>query len=62
MEVFFSSLKERGLGGVALVVTDQHQELRKAIEEEFVGDSWQSCQTHFSRNVLDMVPKKISRR
>ena len=55
---FFSSLKERGLGGVELVVSDQHQGLRKAIEEEFVGASWQRCQTHFSRNVLDRVPKK----
>lgn len=56
---FFSSLKKRGLSGVDLVVSDQHPGLRRAIAEEFIGASWQRCQTHFSRNVLDKVPKRV---
>ena len=39
-------------------MSDQHQGLRRAIEEEFLGASWQRCQTHFSRNVLDKVPRR----
>jgi transposase-like protein len=58
---FFSELKEQGLHGVDLVVSDQHKGLVKAIREQFEGTSWQRCQTHFSRNVLDKVPKKTQR-
>ena len=58
---FFSELKEQGLHGVDLVVSDQHKGLVKAILEQFEGASWQRCQTHFSRNVLDKVPKKTQR-
>ena len=58
---FFSELKEQGLHGVDLVVSDQHKGLVKAILEQFEGASWQVCETHFSRNVLDKVPKKTQR-
>ncbi|NLV99064.1 MAG: IS256 family transposase [Clostridiaceae bacterium] len=58
---FFSELKEQGLHGVDLVTSDQHKGLVKAIREQFEGASWQRCQTHFSRNVLDKVPKKTQR-
>lgn len=56
---FFSSLKERGLENVDLVVSDDHKGLVAAIEKHFQGASWQRCQTHFSRNVLDATPKKL---
>jgi len=46
---FFSELKEQGLHGVDLVVSDQHKGLVKAILEQFEGASWQRCQTHFSQ-------------
>lgn len=55
---FFSSLKDRGLSGVDLVVSDAHKGLVKAIRRHFQGASWQRCQTHFSRNMLDVCPKK----
>ncbi len=58
---FFSELKEQGLQGVDLVTSDQHKGLVKAIRKQFEGASWQRCQTHFSRNVLDKVPKKAQR-
>lgn len=55
---FFLSLKERGLAGVDFVVSDNHGGLVKAIREQFCGAIWQRCQTHFSRNMLDKIPKK----
>lgn len=55
----FESLKARGLKGVQLVVSDQHAGLVKAIRETFPGASWQRCQFHFIRNILDMVPKRL---
>ena len=54
----FRSLKERGLKGVRLVVSDDHQGLRWAIGRYFQGASWQRCQVHFSRNLLDCIPRK----
>jgi transposase-like protein len=55
---FFGSLKVRGLSGVDLVTSDDHKGLVKAALEQFVDSTWQRCQTHFSRNMLDRVPKK----
>ncbi len=55
---FFSTLKSRGLEKVDLVVSDNHAGLVRAIREQFCGTMWQRCQTHFSRNLLDKVPKK----
>jgi transposase-like protein len=30
-----------------------------AIHKEFQGATWQRCQTHFSRNILDQTPKSL---
>jgi transposase-like protein len=30
-----------------------------AVKKHFQGASWQRCQTHFSRNVLDKTPKRL---
>lgn len=54
----FSHLKERGLTAVDLVVSDNHKGLVKAINRHFQGTTWQRCQTHFSRNILDKTPQK----
>ena len=51
----FRSLKARGLSGVELVTSDDHQGLRQAIERHFQGASWQRCQVHFSRNLQGLV-------
>ena len=53
---FFYGLKERGLNGVDLIVSDDHGGLVKAIRKHFQGVSWQRCQTHFMRNILDATP------
>ncbi len=54
----FRSLKTRGLGGVELVVSDDHEGLKAAIERHFQGASWQRCQVHYARNLLGMVGAK----
>jgi transposase-like protein len=51
----FRSLKRRGLKGVQLVVSDDHEGLKSAIERYFQGASWQRCQVHYARNLLGMV-------
>jgi len=43
------------LRGVELVVSDDHQGLRAAVERHFQGASWQRCQVHYARNLLGMV-------
>ena len=53
---FFRSLNDRGLHGVELVVSDNHGGLVKAVGQCFQGASWQRCQTHFRRNILDKTP------
>lgn len=54
----FKSLKERGLSGVKLIVSDDHIGLVKAAKRYFQGAVWQRCQFHFMRNILDAIPKK----
>lgn len=58
-EEFFISLKQRGLKSPRLITSDNHKGLVKAIQKQFQGSSWQRCQTHFSRNILDKTPKSI---
>ena len=53
---FFRSLNDRGLHGVELVVSDNHKGLVNAVGQCFQGASWQRCQTHFRRNILDKTP------
>jgi transposase-like protein len=54
----FRSLKARGLSGVKLVTSDDHQGLKHAIERHFQGASWQRCQVHFSRNLQGLVGRR----
>jgi putative transposase len=54
----FRSLKGRGLRGVELVVSDDHEGLKAAVCRHFQGASWQRCQVHYQRNLLGMVGAK----
>ena len=54
---FLIGLKKRGLGGVQLVISDQHAGLVAALTSVFQGSSHQRCRVHFIRNVLAHVPK-----
>lgn len=56
---FFTWLKSRGLRGVDIIVSDNHGGLVKAVRSHFQGVTWQRCQTHFMRNILDVTPKSI---
>ena len=51
----FNRLKQRGLHGVKLVVSDDHQGLVAAVGRCFQGASWQRCQVHFMRNAMKKV-------
>ncbi len=51
----FRSLKRRGLKGVELVVSDDHEGLKAAIARHFQGASHQRCQVHYARNLLGIV-------
>jgi len=54
---FLTTLKKRGLGGVKLVVSDQHAGLVVALRRSFQGAAHQRCRVHFARNLLAHVPK-----
>ena len=56
---FFQSLQNRGLKPPRLITSDNHLGLIAAIRKNFQGSSWQRCQTHFSRNLLDHAPKAV---
>jgi putative transposase len=55
---FLEKLRDRGLRGVQLVVSDDHSGLRKAIREVLPEALWQRCYVHFLRNALDYLPRK----
>jgi transposase-like protein len=54
---FLADLKKRGLGGVKLVISDQHAGLVAALKRSFQGTAHQRCRVHFARNLLALVPK-----
>jgi putative transposase len=54
---FLAGLKKRGLGGVRLVISDQHAGLVAALKRSFQGTAHQRCRVHFARNLLALVPK-----
>jgi len=56
---FFSWLKQRGLRGVDLVVSDDHGGLVRSIRQQLQGVTWQRCQTHFMRNIMNAAPKEL---
>jgi putative transposase len=49
-------LLDRGLSGVRLVVSDDHEGIKAAVSGELPGVEWQRCIVHFARNVLAHVP------
>jgi len=48
---FLRGLRKRGLGGVRLAVSDQHEGLKHAIAR-VLGCPWQRCTVHFVRDTL----------
>lgn len=58
---FLSSLIERGLFGVELIVSDAHEGLAAARKACFAGVPWQRCQFHLQQNAMQYVPKMAMR-
>jgi len=54
---FLRHLKERGLRGVRLVISDKCLGLIEALGEFFPESRWQRCVVHWYRNVFTAVPK-----
>jgi transposase-like protein len=54
----FRSLKDRGLSGVKLVVSDAHRGIRAAIVRHFQGVPWQRCRVHYKREMGRKVSYK----
>lgn len=50
-------LLDRGLRGVRLVISDDHESIKQAVKVELPGAQWQRCVVHFERNVLAHVPQ-----
>src|SRR5690606_38678472 len=47
---FLRSLRQRGLAGVRLVISDAHAGLKAALDRTLAGAAWQRCRVHFVRN------------
>ena len=55
---FLRHLKERGLKGVRLFITDACLGLVESLGEFYPEAKWQRCMVHFYRNVFSVVPAK----
>jgi putative transposase len=55
---FIRHLKERGLRGVELFISDKCLGLIESLAETYPEVKWQRCGVHFYRNVFTVVPKR----
>jgi putative transposase len=53
---FLGDLRERGLAGTKLVISDAHAGLVAAIKVKFQGSAWQRCRVHAMRNMMRAAP------
>lgn len=58
---FLAELKDRGLCGVELIVSDAHEGLKAARKAVFPSVPWQRCQFHLQQNAGQYVPKMAVR-
>ena len=54
-------LKERGLSGVRLIVSDKCLGLVESVAEAYLGADWQRCEVHWYRNIFKNVPREKMR-
>jgi transposase-like protein len=59
---FLRSLLERGMHGVRMVTSDDHQGLKAALAATLTAVPWQRCQCHLQRNAVAYVPRVAMRR
>jgi len=55
---FLERLKARGLGGLQLIISDDHSGLKAARQAVFGSIPWQRCQFHLQQNAQAYVPRK----
>jgi len=60
-KAFLKGLKDRGLNGVKLVTSDDHEGLGAARRAVFGSIPWQRCQFHLQQNAGAYVPKQAMR-
>jgi len=60
-KAFLKSLKDRGMNGVKLVISDDHQGLGAARRAVFGSVAWQRCQFHLQQNAGAYVPRQSMR-
>jgi transposase-like protein len=58
---FLSSLKRRGLHGLKMITTDDHDGIKAALKATFNGVPRQRCHVHLQRNASSYVPKREMR-
>jgi len=58
---FLKHLKDRGLGGVRLIISDACMGLVESAAEFYPEAQWQRCTVHFYRNIFTVVPSKHMR-
>ena len=61
-EDFLSSLADRGLTGVKLVISDAHSSIKAAVQTRLPGAAWQACRIHFGRNIARRAGSRPNQR
>ena len=59
---FLTSLKDRGLHGIELFISDAHEGLKAARKAVFPAVPWQRCQFHVQQNAQKYVPRQSMKR
>jgi putative transposase len=54
---FLRYIKQRGLAGIALIISDKSLGLVEVLGEFYPTAQWQRCIVHFYRNVFTVIPK-----
>ena len=57
-KAFLKSLKDRGLKGMRLIISDDHKGLGAARRAVFGSVLWQRCQVHQQQNACAYLPKQ----
>jgi transposase-like protein len=60
-KAFLKSLKDRGLNGMKLIISDDHEGLGAARRAVFGSVPWQRCQFHLQQNAGAYLPKQSMR-
>lgn len=60
-KAFLKSLKERGIHGIKLIISDDHEGLGAARRAVFGGIPWQRCQFHLQQNAGAYLPRQSMR-